>query len=258
MAPQTAENAESATAEDESAASSTVDGEEQSGEESQELESQETDPDVILTRNTQKRFDELTATIRSQQEQLDAIKKGNSISVSSDPEPNADDYDDDVQYAAALGAWKGEQRAIKRFNDSQQESVRRQTQMSVQGKISAYRQRAAEVIKKDTGFVDTINSSLLQTQDANGNFTEATLRIMDYDNGPLIAKHIALNPELATRINRSSPADQAVMIERLSNQLSSGAVKIKASPGPIGSETTGVGLTPARDKLRHIDGATFE
>lgn len=99
---------------------------------------------------------------------------------------------------------------------------------------------------------------MLDATDATGNYSPATLAILEADNGPEVAHHIAKNPDIALILNRASPIQAAMKVAQISAELSAKPVKINDDPEPIGSEDTGTGTAAAGDGLLNIDGCTFD
>ena len=88
--------------------------------------------------------------------------------------------------------------------------------------------------------------------------TPATEAILEADNGPQVAHHIALNPDLAMELNRSTPIKAGMIIARLSDKLSASPAQISKAPAPIESEDAGAGSAAVSDGLKNIGKAKFE
>ena len=262
MAPQV-DSADPTTADDDSAAPSAdeveIDGSEIEDPEGDEPEGDEVEkePDVIQTRNTQKRFDELTATIRRMEREAEEARRRAPLAFYQG-EPKPDDFDSDIDYAAALGAYNGAKNVVTMINGRDTQDSQTAARQETQRALDSYNAKVADVIKATPDFRQTIAYSLLQTQDARGYLTPATEAILAADNGPAVAYHIATNPEIATRLNRASPVQAGMIVASLSAKLSPSPRKPKPLPAPIGSEGTGKRLAKATDGLRHLGKARFE
>lgn len=270
----TADNADSASAllKDDGAAPSGDEDQQELEVEGEEEEIQTADdeaelgPDVTPTQETQKRFDKFASTITSQQETIDeqaaAIEQlqqgGRFVTSSDEDEPKPDDYEDDAEYSAAKGAWLGERKAIERFNLSQQQDVADQNAYTANRKVDAYVAKIPEIEKTIPDFKKVVDASLLISKDAQGYLTPATEAILEVENGPLVAVHIAKNPLIAKALNRASPTIAAITIARLSYELSANPAPIPKRPDPIDSVDTGAGTAPAGDGLKHIKGLKLE
>lgn len=267
------DNADPATAIDDDPASSAEHGTEDGSEVEELLEDgeqpldgdepkpEEDDPSVILTRNTQQRFDKLTTTIADQRAELDRLNNKAPVDVSSLTEPNPDDFDDgldDRGYIAAKGAHDGSIATLNLINKTAQEDQQAQAVLNTQQKITSYVQKTEVVKKEITDFETIVKGTMLNAVDADGNYTEATIALLEVENGPQVAYHLAKNPTLAISLNRSTPTQVAMAISRLSVELSASPAKTNDNPAPIGSADKGGGRGAPDDNLPNIKGARFE
>lgn len=253
------DSAAATSAIDDEAASSATDAEEQNlNAEGQEPKVEEEDPNVIQTRNTQKRFDKLTQTINSQAQQIEQLQQRPEVEFDDPGMPKADDFEDDMDFAAAKGAYLGEKAAITRINQSNQAQAQETQRRSLAQTENSYLAKIPGVQKSTPDFQTVVHSSMLLGKDAMGNYTPATMAILEADNGPEVAYHIATNPDIALSLNNASPTQAAMTVARLSIELSAKPANINDNPDPIGSEGSGAGLAAADDGLKHIDGAKFE
>lgn len=218
------------------------------------------DPKVIETRATQKRFNDITQELRELRAENTQLKTKAPIDTSGLVAPNPDDYTDgadDPGFIAANGAYLGSVATLKLINENHQADSQRQATLDFQNRASAYSRKVVEV-KKDIKDFDTIMAgSMLDAVDVHGNITAATDILLELENGPRVAAHIAKNPELALLLNRSTPAQVSTTICKISAQLSATPLKINKAPPPIGSEDKGGGPGAAGDKLRNLKGAKF-
>ena len=253
------DSADSTTAIDDAAASSADDVQDQQldGEPEGEKPPVEEDPDVIRTRKTQERFDQLTGTIRDQKSEIDQLKRRSPVATTDAGAPKADDFDSDIDYAIAKGAYDGEQRAVKRINDSMARDEQDQVAFDQQRKVDGYRGRVAEAIKENPDFTRIVQGSLLQQQDQFGNMMPTTESIVAVDNGPAVALHIAQNPDLAASLNQASPLQAAMTVQRISSELTATPAKINDNPGPVGDDDPGAGIAAAGDDYPNSKGAKF-
>lgn len=229
------------------------------GSEGDEPEPKVEDPEVILTENTQRRFDTLTGEIKTLREELEFERSKNSGTFDYDGDPpNPDDFDDDTEYTAALARHQTLQELSQRTSKRAQETARERQDRSLDQKLSIYDQRAQEFSKTVEGFQEKINASQLRTVD-NGRLTPATEAILEMDNGPQVALMIANDPALALQLNNSSEQQAWVTVAQLSERLKTASPRVvKKAPEPIGSEDTGAGLAAKGDEYQFLSGATFE
>lgn len=231
------------------------------GEQPTEKTETEEDPGVIQTRNTQERFNKLTSTIADQRVEIDRLKIKAPIDVSSLSEPKPDNFDegvDDRGYIAAKGAYDGSIATLNLINQSNQKSQQADAVLSTQQKISGYVQKTEAVKKEIPDFEAVVKGTMLDAVDAQGNYTEATIALLEIDNGPEVAYHLAKNSNLAISLNRSTPTQVAMTIGRLSQQLSASPAKINDNPPPVGSEDMGSRRGAPADDLPNLGKATFE
>ena len=222
---------------------------------------EEEDPDVIRTQATQKRFDDLTGRIAEQESELERLRaRSQPLDVSGLSEPKPDDYEDgedDRKYIADRGAWQGATQALKIVSDSQERQQQDDVVNTAQRKVDSYVQKTVKVKEDVKDFEAVVRATELQAVDGQGNFTPSTLAILEADNGPQVAYHIASNPELARTLNRATPIQAAIAIGKISAQLSVRPAKVKEKPGPIESEDTGSGPGKAADGYEHLGKAKF-
>lgn len=269
MTEQKVDNTDSATVIDDNPASSTESTEDGSeieelldGQKPAEEEPEvEEDPSVIQTRNTQERFNKLTSTITDQQSEIDRLKNKAPIDVSSLSKPNPDDFDegeDDRGYIAAKGAYDGSIGTLDLINKSNQDAQQEQAVFSTQQKINSYLQKTDAIKKKIPDFETVVRGTMLDAIDAQGNYTEATMALLEIENGPEVSHYLAKNPTIAISLNRSTPAQVSTTIGILSQQLSANPAKINNNPEPITSADTGSRRGAPSDDLPNLGGATFQ
>lgn len=215
------------------------------------------DADVIKTENTQKRFDQLTSTIKQRDAQIDRLLQRQPLEFVDKGEPKADDFEDDTEFAAALGEYRSTKATVALINENQQKDSRANEVFDTQQKLDSYNERVPGVVKDTPDFVEVVRAGLLTRTDAQGNLSPAVQAILEADNGPQVAYHIASNPELASSLNHANPIQAAMTVQRLSNQLSAKPSRKPPDTPPIGSEDTGAGAGAADDGLKNIAGATF-
>lgn len=258
----TVDNAAATTADDDTAASSTeIEQELPLGTEGNEVETpevKEEEPGIIETEANQKRYNEITRTVRDQAAEIEQLKRRGPIQHDDQGAPNPDDFDDNDDFIRADAEYKATKNVINLINQDRVQEQQEQTARQSQQRIATYNQRVVGVEKDIPDFKATVMGSLLIATDSAGNLSAATEAILELDNGPQVAHHIAKNPELAASLNSSTPIQATMAITRLSEKLSAKPVTINEIPDPIGSEDVGTGTAAAGDGLLNIKGATFE
>jgi len=246
------------TDENSTASSAEHETEDLTQEQGQETEVKEEDPNVILTRNTQKRFNELTEKNRNLEAKISQLEKTKPINYQDPGAPKIEDFDDDIDFARADATYQATKAVISTLNQDRQAQEQQQVVANTQHQLDTYTQRVASFKTDTPDFESVINGSRLQTQDAMGNLTPATEAILQADNGPKVAYHLASNPDVAMQLNGMNPIQAAMAVAHLSTELSVGPAPKNELHDPIGSEDTGAGLAATDDGLTHIGKATFE
>jgi len=188
----------------------------------------------------QARIDELTRKLRQTERERDAyagIAPQTAQNSSTDAEPDPEDFDDNAAYIKAVAAHAVSQ-ALNGQRQVQTEAVR----------AADWADRVEAVKSTLTDFDTVVGQSDLDIS----NIADA---LMESDQGPQLAYHLAQNPDLAMRLNAMSPIRAAVELGKLGMQLSGVPVK-KASgaPVPITPLNGGSSVTP---DLAKADMETF-
>lgn len=261
MTEQQVDNADSALQDDKDAVSSAELGEDQESlvgsDPKGEPEAKEEDP-AEISRNVQDRFDVFAQEKRDLRAEIDQLKRRAPVEYTDPGAPKADDFDSDIDYAIAKGAHLGEQNAIKRFNDSLAQNEQQQVAFDQQQKVNGYQGRVAEAIKENPDFTRVVQGSLLQQKDQFGQITPATQAILELDNGPAVALHIAQNPAIAASLNQATPMQAAMTVQRLSTDLTARPAQINDNPNPVEDEDKGAGVAASDGEYPNSKGATFE
>lgn len=257
MTDQLVDNTDSAPVDDDAVSSAEEDQEPQvDGEPQGKPEVKDEDP-AEITRNVQDRFNELAQEKRELRAEIDQLKRRSPVDYTDPGVPKADDFDSDIDYAIAKGAYDGEQRAIKRFNDTLAQDEQQQVEFDQQQKITGYQGKVTEALKENPDFTRIVNGSLLQQRDQFGQMTPATQAILEMDNGPAVALHIAQDPNIAASLNQATPMQAAMMVQRLSIDLNARPAKINDNPDPIEDADKGAGVAAADGEYPHLGKATF-
>ncbi len=225
-----------------------------------DLESMPEDERLKVTQNTQNKFDEFGRTIQQLQADNAQLRQDQSRQLDyEDPgAPKAEDFDTDEEFWVAKGTHEATRNMVGVINQNQVKQAQDNAQFDQTQRLNSYNQKAEALKVKEPEFQKVVGASLLHTQDAQGNLTPATQAILAVENGPEVAMHIAMNPQLALRMNQLDPINAGIEVSKLSSQLSAKPAPANAPPAPIGSEDTGTGLAPSSDGLQHIGKASFE
>lgn len=238
----TVENAAPAPATDENSESST--------------EQVEKKPSASESKNVQKRFDQLTAEKRALREELDQLKRNQGRTLEYDANaPKPEDFATDEEFIRAEATYEATKNVISLINNQANQQAQAQAKFDQEQKIGIYNQKVQSVLEKTPDFQQVVGQSLLNSADANGNLTPAAQAIIESDNGPDIAYHVANNPELAMQLNNSDPVTAGRLVERLSAKLSVTPSQINEAPAPIGSENQQAsGPIPGKDDFAEKHG----
>lgn len=213
--------------------------------------------ELVMKRKTRERFDSLTGTIKTQQEKIDRLEQGQNKQLEyADPgAPKSEDFDDEMDFVRADARYQATKDVVGMINDNQTKQQNEQRQFSVQQQINSYNGKVAAVAEKHPDFQQVIGQSMLITQDQMGNHTAATQAILQADNGPAVAFHVASNPQLAMQLNQSDAIQAGMIVARLSDQLSVSPASINNAPPPVGSEgnTAGIGQQPDEFSKKYPD-----
>lgn len=200
--------------------------------------------EVIKTENTQKRFNQLTSTIKQQQEEIDRLKRTQTLSYDENA-PRPEDFATDEEFIRADAEYNATKKVVGIINRAAEQRAAEERQLSQQQKIQNYNAKVAESNIPD--FQQVVAGSLLTTSVDGQTLTPAAQAILESENGPDIAVHVAKNPEIAMALNQADPVRAGMLVAQLSNQLTVSAPKINEAPPPIGSESAQSGAIPKGD-----------
>lgn len=227
---------------------------------------------VIKTENTQKRFNQLAGERDQERDKNDVLIQQNSelmsrvnrlesrtldLGYEDQGAPKADDFDDEIEFASAKGAYDATKNMVGLLQTSQQNQQIASQQATLNNQIAAYNQKVAKVQEKHPDFQQVTANGLLVQNDSAGNLTPSAQALLEVENGPETYFHIQSNPQVAAKLNLASPTQAAILIKEISDKFK-GSQSVDTLPSPIGSEDTGTGVAPTSDGLLHIGGATFE
>lgn len=206
--------------------------------------------------NVQKRFDRLTGENKALKQEIDQLKRNQRNTIDYDADrPKPEDFSTDEEFIRAEAAYDATKNVISLLNNQATAQQMEQQQFEQSQKINAYNQKVEKALEKTPDFQQVVGQSLLNSVDANGNLTPAAQAILESDNGPDIAYHVANNPEIALQLNNTDAVNAGRLVERLSSKLSVTPPKLNEAPPPIGSENQqGSGPIPGKDDFAEKHG----
>lgn len=193
----------------------------------------------------QKRIDELTADKHAERKRADelsalntrilALLEGNKPGqkASTDAAPARDQFENYEDYLDARADWRAEQKVKSSFESAtkaQQEAQSKVTQAQSDRELAAsYQKRQVEVAKTIPDYHDVMADSEVSVPNA---VIDLLKRMPD---GPLIAYHMAKQPELAQQFWDAHPSMHGIILGQLSTTLKASS---KTSNAPPPGKTT--------------------
>lgn len=247
----TAVSAESETADIEST-ESTTEGAETKAEESSDAEGSSGDDQPKVSEEAQQkrnpfqeRISQLTnrakeaeSRARELEEQIKASESAESPQIP--PMPSLEDFDyDQNAYTQAVTGWIANQQALQ-VNQAmtqqqrwQAEQARKQAQLET---INAFKARQEAFESDHPDFKSTVSKYQFQSQ----HVAEA---IINSENGPALAYHLAQNPKLAQTIESSNPVYALMELGRIEARLSAPPPVTQSKAPPPADDVTPSGTT---------------
>jgi hypothetical protein len=200
----------------------------------------------------QKRINKITAEKYGFKTEADKLRQENEQLRAATPapintgEPTLEAFDfDDTKYQSALIDYKVNQG----INNFQAQQTQQQEQAAQQAVASTYNQKVAEFEAHTPDFQEKLSQLPL----GNQSVVDA---IMQADNGPAIAYHLANHLDIADALQSANPIQAAMMIGQLSATVSATVPKnnITAAPAPVEALNSGGSV---QEKRKGPAGATF-
>ena len=190
-------------------------------------------------RGVQKRMDELTADKYAERKRADALAEQNARilalleqqkpqqAVTSDA-PQREQYADDFSFVRAEAAYVAKQEAlqlIQQANKVQQEQYQRmQAEQAARQEAQQFAARLKEAEKTIPDYREVL-------EDADINLPPHVLStIRQMNDGPLVAYHLAKNPDLAMQFSTTPPQMHGILLGQLSATLKTVPQVSKAPP----------------------------
>lgn len=194
--------------------------------------------------NFQKRIDKLTAEkyrlsdeLGALRAKLEAATKPAEQAAPEPTRPKPEDYEDSEKYLEALADWKTELKVKELKEKDAQEAIQQQMRKT----FDAHLERTRKFREEHDDYDEV-------AADANIPIPKAVeFAIIELDNGPEVAYHLAKNPELAEKLAGMSDVAAVMEIGRLSASL---AVNEKGASEPPASAEN-----PAPEKTKAVSAA---
>jgi hypothetical protein len=217
------------------------------------------------SRGVQKRIDELTADKHAERKRADELAEQNrrilallegksgapSGSAASSGEPVRDAYDSYDAYLRAVVKYDAAQEAKRLFEESQKAQREAQAkftqEQSAQTMQRTYAQREAAIAKTIPDYHDVIDDSDVQIPQGVLN------TIMRMNDGPLIAYHLAKQPELAQQFWDQPQDMHGIILGQLSATLkATSKVSNAPAPGKPAKTTPAASNSPPSDPKQYF------
>jgi hypothetical protein len=215
------------------------------------------------TRGIQKRIDELTADKHAERKRADDLAQQNARILAlleekrqpAKTDLSRDQFEDEGSYVLALARQEAERIAeqkIQRMMAEQQQLTQRQMQEQEQAQVyKQFIEREEQAKKEIPDFTDTVQDWSPSLPPA---VTDMILRLQD---GPLIAYHLAKNPDLERQFNTQPEYMHGVILGQLIATIKGNKQTTKAPPvgKPVASTSSGNANEPPSDPEKYLEWA---
>lgn len=164
----------------------------------------------------QKRIDELTRKAHEAEREAAFWREqaAKSQAPSTDAtKPARDGFATDADYFEALADWKAEQKVGEFRKQQQAEALNKAEQNQTATRFELYQERVSTALDAMPDYHEVVGGSDVP---AEAHVLEA---ILDSEQGPQLAYHLAKHPDVAQRLNEMTPVHAAREIGRLEAQL---------------------------------------
>lgn len=181
----------------------------------------------------QPRIDELTRKARENEREASYWKQRFEQATAKPPEPppakpTPDKFADYSEYVEALTDWKAEEKVSKALESRDKATVEKQT---VETRASKWAERVKEAIALEPDYDAVMKSAQV------GIAQHVADELFSGDVDARVARHIALNPEIAEKLNAMPPTAAAREIGRMEARLPSAASPTSAPNSETPPET---------------------
>nr|DAP51287.1 MAG TPA: scaffold Bacteriophage, scaffolding protein [Caudoviricetes sp.] len=165
----------------------------------------------------QKRIDELTRKAHEAEREAafwrEQAAKSQAPSQDAATKPARDAFASDADYFEALADWKAEQKVSEFRKQQQAEALNKAEQTQTATRFELYQERVSTALDAMPDYHEVVGGSDVP---AEAHVLEA---ILDSEQGPQLAYHLAKHPDVAQRLNDMAPVQAAREIGRLEAQL---------------------------------------
>lgn len=165
----------------------------------------------------QKRIDELTRKAHEAEREAafwrEQAAKSQAPSQDATTKPARDAFASDADYFEALADWKAEQKVSEFRKQQQAEALNKAEQTQTATRFELYQERVSTALDAMPDYHEVVGGSDVP---AEAHVLEA---ILDSEQGPQLAYHLAKHPDVAQRLNEMTPVQAAREIGRLEAQL---------------------------------------
>lgn len=188
-----------------------------------------------LRREKQKaRIAELEQSVARLSEQVQAAERNKPGVDGLGPKPDKSKYDDEVEYAADLAAWKTEERIIARQTKAHETTSTTVRTDAAAKKAELFRERAMALSDR----YPDIEAKVFQDNSLPMSDTMAET-LMDSEKGPEVAYYLSANREMAQRIKLMKPLAAARELGRIEATLSLPKSKTQSTAPPPANTLSG-------------------
>lgn len=206
----------------------------------------------------QRRIDELTAEKYQLKGELEAVKRHlesvanqGKKSEPEDARPKREQFNDYEDYIRADATWVAEQKAQQIINERLGQFEKSQTEKQ---SISQYETTRKETERAFLERVSVVKREYPDYQDVIDDWEpdlpkDVAEMLVELEEGPLLAYHIAKNPELESKLRNANPRTYGVLLgQTIASLKSSQKVSAAPSPGkPVSSSRAGSANEPPSD-----------
>lgn len=214
-------------------------------EQAKDEDSTQRDEKGRFRKSLQPRIDELTRA-RHEAEREAAYWKGVAESGKGTPsakadaaeKPTPDKFSDHNEYVEALAEWKADQRIEAALSKRDAEAKQAQQRVERETRASTWNERQAKFAETAPDFAEVLESA---NTPIPSHVMEA---LLESEQGPALAYHLAKNPDAAQRIASMSERAALVELGKLSASLDSPKPALKSvtkAPAPIKPVASGSG-----------------
>lgn len=192
--------------------------------------------------------------------QLDAIQsqqQSHAPVIPEAPDPYDDDYESKMaEYRTAIEA-KGRYDAEQRYLHEQQQMQQQQQQQELMQKQQEAALKYVEAGKKAGMSIEEMTQAG-QAVEMYGIGQDLQNALLSDEDGPLIVKHLAANPALASSLSQMQPFEAALYIERTVRSEAK-QLKPKSTNAPTPTKRVASNSVSSESgRYGNISGATFE